>query len=304
MQAPARIAVAGATGRVGTHIAAILAERGYEVAPISRAQGVDVITGDGLDAALAGAACVIDASTGPSPEEAAATEFFTTAARNLQQAGQWAGVRRIVVVSIVGTDRSGGGYGLAKLAHEEAMRAGPVPAGILRATQFHEFVAQLLDWGTSGDVGLRAADAHADRRGPGRRPGGRRPARRTRAGRSIRSPRWPGRGSRACPSWRRCSRPGAATRPRSRACPTRPTRTATLRGRRHAAGPGRHRGRPDLRGLAEPTFRGWQTGGHDRGDGTGRKTRTLSEADFAVGSRTGTSRTTRPARSTSTATPA
>ena len=152
MQAPARIAVAGATGRVGTHIAAILAERGYEVAPISRAQGVDVITGDGLDAALAGAACVIDASTGPSPEEAAATEFFTTAARNLQEAGQRAGVRRIVVVSIVGTGRARGGYGLAKLAHEEAMRDGPVPVGILRATQFHEFVAQLLDWGTDGDV--------------------------------------------------------------------------------------------------------------------------------------------------------
>ena len=56
------------------------------------------------------------------------------------------------MLSIVGTDRSKGGYGVAKLAHEEAMRAGPVPVSILRATQFHEFVAQLLDWGTSGDV--------------------------------------------------------------------------------------------------------------------------------------------------------
>jgi uncharacterized protein YbjT (DUF2867 family) len=152
MQAPARIAVAGATGRVGRHIAAVLAERGYGVAAISRAQGVDVITGDGLDAALRGAAGIIDASTGPSPEQAAATDFFTTAARNLQAAGHRAGVRRIVTVSIVGTDRAEGGYGVAKLAHEEAALAGPVPASILRATQFHEFVAQLLDWGTSGDV--------------------------------------------------------------------------------------------------------------------------------------------------------
>jgi uncharacterized protein YbjT (DUF2867 family) len=153
MQAPARIAVAGATGRVGKHIAAVLAERGYGVAAMSRARGVDVITGAGLDAALRGAAAIIDASTGPSPEEAAATEFFTTAAANLQAAGQRAGVRRIVTVSIVGTNRSRGGYGVAKLAHEAATLAGPVPAGILRATQFHEFVAQLLDWGTSGDVG-------------------------------------------------------------------------------------------------------------------------------------------------------
>ena len=152
MQSPARIAVAGATGRVGRHIAAVLAERGYDVAPISRAQGVDVITGDGLDTALQGAAAIIDASTGPSPEQAPATEFFTTATRNLQAAGQRAGVGRIVAVSIVGTDRSRGGYALAKLAHEEAMLAGPVPASILRATQFHEFVAQLLDWGTNGDI--------------------------------------------------------------------------------------------------------------------------------------------------------
>lgn len=31
--------------------------------------------------------------------------------------------------------------------------AGPMPARIVRAAQFHEFVAQLLDWGTQGDVG-------------------------------------------------------------------------------------------------------------------------------------------------------
>jgi uncharacterized protein YbjT (DUF2867 family) len=152
MQAPAKIAVAGATGRVGRHIAAVLAERGHEVAAISRAQGVDVITGAGLDAALQGASCIIDAATGPSPEQQAATEFFTTAARHLHAAGQRAGVGRIVALSIVGTDRSAGGYALAQVAHEQAVLAGPVPARILRATQFHEFVAQLLDWGTRGDI--------------------------------------------------------------------------------------------------------------------------------------------------------
>jgi uncharacterized protein YbjT (DUF2867 family) len=152
MPVPGKIAVAGATGRVGRHIAAVLAERGYDVAAISRARGVDVITGDGLDAAVRGATCIIDAATGPSPEQAAATEFFTTAARNLQAAGQRAGVGRIVVLSIVGTDRFTGGYGAAQVAHEQATLAGPVPARVLRATQFHEFVAQLLDWGTRDDV--------------------------------------------------------------------------------------------------------------------------------------------------------
>jgi len=147
-----KIAVAGATGRLGRHVAEVLAGRGHEVVPVSRATGVDVITGAGLDAALAGVEVVVDAATGPSAEQQPATDFFVTAARNLQQAGVRAGVREAVVVSIIGTDRFAGGYGAAKLAHEQAWRAGPLPARIVRAAQFHEFVAQLLDWGTRGEV--------------------------------------------------------------------------------------------------------------------------------------------------------
>jgi uncharacterized protein YbjT (DUF2867 family) len=147
-----RIAVAGATGRVGHHVVDVLREQGQEVVAISRATGVDVITGDGLDAALVGVEVIIDTATGPSPEQHAATEFFTTAARNLQAAGSQTGVRRIVVVSIIGIDGSAGGYNAAKVEHERAMLAGPIPAQILRAAQFHEFVEQLVDWGTQGDV--------------------------------------------------------------------------------------------------------------------------------------------------------
>jgi len=111
-----------------------------------------VITGDGLTDALDEVEVVIDTSTGPSPEQAAATEFFTTATRNLTEAGAKAGVRRLVVVSIIGTDKATGGYGAAKLAHEQAALAGPVPARILRAAQFHEFVEVLMGWGRQGDV--------------------------------------------------------------------------------------------------------------------------------------------------------
>jgi uncharacterized protein YbjT (DUF2867 family) len=152
MQSPKRIAVAGATGRAGHHAVDVLKARGHDVVPISWSQGVDVITGDGLAAALAGVECIIDATTGPSPEQEPATTFFTTAARNLQEVGQQAGVQRIVVVSIIGTDRFSHGYGAAKVAHEQAMLAGPIPAVVLRAAQFHEFVGQLVDWGTQGDV--------------------------------------------------------------------------------------------------------------------------------------------------------
>jgi len=83
-----RIAVAGATGRVGRHIVDVLHAGGHEVVAISRSNGVDVITGDGLVPALEGVETVIDVTTGPSPEQGPATEFFTTAIGNLQEAGE------------------------------------------------------------------------------------------------------------------------------------------------------------------------------------------------------------------------
>jgi uncharacterized protein YbjT (DUF2867 family) len=147
-----RIAVAGATGRVGRHVVEILESGGHEVVPISRSTGVDVITGAGLAEALEGVECIVDAATGPSPDQQAATDFFTTAARNLQELGARAGVKRIVVVSIVGIDRFSSGYNAAKLVQEREHLIGPLPVRILRAAQFHEFVEQLMDWGRQGDV--------------------------------------------------------------------------------------------------------------------------------------------------------
>jgi uncharacterized protein YbjT (DUF2867 family) len=146
-----RIAVAGATGRVGRHVVDVLRDQGHEVVEISRSQGVDVITGEGLAEALQGVDVIVDTATGPSPEERAATEFFTTAARNLQTYGERAGVERLVVVSIINADSFAGGYGAAKVAHERAALEGPIPARILRAAQFHEFVEELVNWGRQED---------------------------------------------------------------------------------------------------------------------------------------------------------
>ena len=63
---------------------------------------------------MAGVECVIDVAS--LPDQEAATEFFTTAAHNLQEVGARAGVERIVVVSIIGCDRFAAGYNAAKLA--------------------------------------------------------------------------------------------------------------------------------------------------------------------------------------------
>jgi uncharacterized protein YbjT (DUF2867 family) len=152
MQARRRIAVAGATGRVGRHVVDLLETGGHDVVAMSRSSGVDVVTGRGLTEALSGVECVIDVATGPSPDQEAATEFFTAAARNLQEAGLRAGVQRMVAVSIIGCDRFSAGYNVAKVAQEQAMLSGLVPARILRAAQFHEFVGQLIEWGTQGGV--------------------------------------------------------------------------------------------------------------------------------------------------------
>jgi uncharacterized protein YbjT (DUF2867 family) len=147
-----KIAVAGGTGRVGRHVVDVLEAKGHDVVSISRASGVDVVTGENLAEALEGATSIIDAATGSSPDRQAATEFFTAAARNLQEFGAQAGVERLIVVSIIGTDRFTAGYGAAKLAHERASLAGPIPVRILRAAQFHEFVPQLVEWGRQGEV--------------------------------------------------------------------------------------------------------------------------------------------------------
>ncbi len=141
-----RIAVTGATGRVGSHLVEVLSERGHDVVPIARSKGVDVVSGEGLEEALAGVETIIDAATGPSPDQEQATAFFTASARNVQRAGATVGAKRIVVVSIIGIDKFHGGYNAAKMAHEQALLEGPLPVRIVRAAQFHEFVEPLIGW--------------------------------------------------------------------------------------------------------------------------------------------------------------
>jgi uncharacterized protein YbjT (DUF2867 family) len=147
-----KIAVTGATGRLGSHLVEILEQRGHEVVPISRSNGVDVISGEGLDQALAGVETIIDTATGPSPDQESATEFFTTSARNVQRAGAAAGVKRIVLVSIIGIDKFEGGYNAAKLAQEQTILEGPLPVRIVRAAQFHEFIEPVVGWATQDGV--------------------------------------------------------------------------------------------------------------------------------------------------------
>ena len=141
-----KIAVTGATGRVGSPLVEMLAQRGHDVVPIARSTGVDVVSGEGLDQALVGVETIIDTATGPSPDQEEATAFFTASARNLQRAGAAAGAKRIVLVSIIGIDNFHSGYNAAKVAQEHTLLEGPLPVRIVRAAQFHEFVDPLVGW--------------------------------------------------------------------------------------------------------------------------------------------------------------
>jgi len=147
-----RAAVIGGTGLVGRHTVSALQRAGHEAAVVSRSSGVDVLTGEGLDAALAGVDAVVDVTNSAAPTAEEAEAFFGTATERLLAAGQRAGVRHHVVLSITNIDRiDGNAHYAGKRRQEEVALGGPVPATIVRATQFHEFAGMVVDWMRRGD---------------------------------------------------------------------------------------------------------------------------------------------------------
>jgi uncharacterized protein YbjT (DUF2867 family) len=137
-----RIAVAGATGRIGRLTIAGLERAGHQTVPVSRAGGVDAYTGAGLDAALREVDAVIDATNTTARDEAEIIDFFGTTTRNLLAAGQRAGVQHHVLLSIVGIDHGQAvPHYAGKRVQEGLVTSGPVPWTIVRATQFHDFAA-------------------------------------------------------------------------------------------------------------------------------------------------------------------
>jgi uncharacterized protein YbjT (DUF2867 family) len=140
-----RIAVAGATGVVGRHVAEEVRRTGHESVPLARSLGIDVSTGEGLVDALAGVDVVVDVLSTKAMAAAKAIRFFETTSRNLLRAEQQVGVRHHLLLSIVGIDKVPSGYYEGKLRQEAVVAEGPVPWTILRATQFHEFAQQQLD---------------------------------------------------------------------------------------------------------------------------------------------------------------
>lgn len=147
-----RIAVAGGTGTVGRHTVEAVRAAGHDAVVLSRSQGVDLVTGKGLDYALAGADAVIDVASIETLKASAAIEFFTAATGNLVSAAANAGVGHVVLLSIVGIDRIPYDYYAGKIAQEKIVEASRVPWTILRATQFHEFAGQMFERAKLGPI--------------------------------------------------------------------------------------------------------------------------------------------------------
>jgi uncharacterized protein YbjT (DUF2867 family) len=144
---------------IGKKLGQILRDKGHDILAASPSTGVNTITGEGLDQALAGADVVVDVSNSPVWEDQAVLEFFETSSRNILNAEKAAGVGHHVALSVVGADRlPHSGYMRAKVALEKLIRAGNIPFTIVRATQFFEFLGAIADSATSNaEVRLPAA---------------------------------------------------------------------------------------------------------------------------------------------------
>jgi uncharacterized protein YbjT (DUF2867 family) len=145
------ILVTGGTGTLGRLVVARLRDAGHRVRVLSRQareadEGVEAVTGDlatgeGIEAAVDGAAIIVHcAGSTTGDEEKALT---------LVRAASAVGTRHIVHISVVGADRvpvvSGVdramfGYFASKLGAERVVAGSGLPWTTLRATQFHDLL--------------------------------------------------------------------------------------------------------------------------------------------------------------------
>ncbi|WP_222916360.1 NAD(P)H-binding protein [Natrinema sp. SYSU A 869] len=190
---PTQILLTGATGTLGTALRPQLQNANRDVRAASRSPpaddddeawvAMDLAGGTGIRRAVEDIDVVVHAATAPQGDTEAVDVRGT---ERLLQAAADAGVSNFVYVSIVGVDEISFSYYEHKLAAERAVEASAVPSTIVRATQFHSFIADILEtvswlpvWPLPTGIRLQpidvreAADAIADHATPD--PAGRGP---------------------------------------------------------------------------------------------------------------------------------
>lgn len=140
------ILVTGGTGNIGRHTVPLLRDAGCDVRILSRSAraaepGVEYVVGDtvkgvGLAEALDGIETVLHLAGGAKGDD--------VAARNLVAAARSAGVRHLVLISVVGADRMPIGYFRMKAAAEREFAESGIPWTILRVAQLHDFAVPVV----------------------------------------------------------------------------------------------------------------------------------------------------------------
>src|SRR5436305_9393774 len=103
-----RIALVGATGRIGSRTVEVLGRAGQQTVASAAAKASTTTRGKGLTAALTGVDAVVDASSSNAIEHDEAVAFFSASTRDLLVAEAQTGVSHHVLPSIVGIARCAG----------------------------------------------------------------------------------------------------------------------------------------------------------------------------------------------------
>jgi uncharacterized protein YbjT (DUF2867 family) len=141
-----KVVVIGGTGLIGSKVVKRLTDHGHDAEPAAPQTGVNTLTGEGLDDALAGADVVVDVSNSPSFADEAVMSFFVTSTGNILEAEKSAGVKHHVALSVVGTGTlPDSGYLRAKAAQEDLIERSGIPYSIVHSTQFFEFTKAIAD---------------------------------------------------------------------------------------------------------------------------------------------------------------
>jgi uncharacterized protein YbjT (DUF2867 family) len=141
------VLVTGGTGRLGRRVVNRLRAEGLEPRIMSRsgrpgAIKGDLLTGEGIEAAVCGADAIIHAAQSPTRESRRTAVEGT---ERLLEIAARAEVSHFVYISIVGIERVPLSYFRNKLDAERLVEGSPVPWTILRSTQFHEFVLPIVE---------------------------------------------------------------------------------------------------------------------------------------------------------------
>lgn len=136
------ILVTGSTGSLGSPTVAALRAAGHDVRGLTRS-GRDgsvvgnLYTGAGVADALRGVDTVVHCAQTPGKQDLELASNLTAAARR-------AGVRHLVLISIVGIESIPIGYYKQRVAIERIAESSGVPLTIQRATQFHSLLDRIF----------------------------------------------------------------------------------------------------------------------------------------------------------------